>query len=114
MTFESEGYVKFVTKNNIFWESIWFFDFAKTKKIALLKQEKVFFDIIFYNKYTSSIFNALPICAFLYVLSVFLLENTDPLDGANFDPRDMILAIMIEVNKTMLHAKYLSFPAYAF
>ena len=34
--------------------------------------------------------------------------------GANFDPRDMIWAIMIEVNKTMLHAKYLNSTAFAF
>ena len=70
MTFEFEGYIMFVTKKYLFGGSIFYFYFAKTKKIALLKQGKVFLHIIFNNKNSSSIFNALTICAFLNVLSV--------------------------------------------
>ena len=62
MTFEFEGHIKFLTKKYIFWVPIWIFYFPKTKNIALLKQENVFFHIIFNNKYTSYIFIALPIC----------------------------------------------------
>ena len=73
MTFEFESHIKFLIKKNIFWVPIWIFYFPKTKNIALLKQENEIFNIIFNNKYTSYIFIALPICAFLYVLSVVLV-----------------------------------------
>ena len=42
------------------------------------------------------------------------MENADPQEGANYYTKDMIWAIVIEVNKTMLHAKWLSSSAFAF
>ena len=44
---------------------------------------------------------------FSNVLLYNSMQNADPQCGANYDPRDMIWAILIEVNMTMLHAKSL-------
>ena len=41
------------------------------------------------------------------------MKTADPRGGANFDPRDIIWAILVGVNQTMLHTKYLSSRAYA-
>ena len=70
VTFELEDHNMFLTKKIFFCCHFYFFYFCKTKNIALLKQGNVFFHNIFNNKYTSSILIALPICAFLNVLSV--------------------------------------------
>ena len=39
---------------------------------------------------------------------IFLCKTADHWGGANFDPRDIIWAILVEVYNTMLHTKYLS------
>ena len=90
VTFELEGHNKFLTKNYIFWLPFLIFYFPKTKNIVLLKQENVFFHIIFNNKYTSRIFTASPICEFLNVLSVlpykiytYLSTSTTPAKTQN-------------------------------
>ena len=38
---------------------------------------------------------------------IFLLKTADRQGGVNFDPMDMIRAILIEVYRTMLHTKNL-------
>ena len=43
---------------------------------------------------------------------ISLCKICDPWGGVNLDPRDMIYAILVGVQLTMLHAKYLSSKVY--
>ena len=51
---------------------------------------------------------------FLRFYYIFLCKTADHWGGANFDPRDIIWAILVEVYNTMLHTKYLSSMARGF
>ena len=45
---------------------------------------------------------------FLSFLNISLCKNNDPRGGVNFDPRDIIWTILVEVHKMMMHANYKS------
>ena len=45
---------------------------------------------------------------FLRFYYIFLCKTADPWGGVNFDTRDIIWAILVEVHYTVLQTKYLS------